>query len=60
MHESYEIRQVANGFMVVPGSGWVRNGQAMGSEVHVFPTWPEASKWLGDHFRVEPIERPLK
>jgi len=48
---TWEIRRVANGFMVMPARFY---GDATDTqEVHVFTLWSEASKFIGDQFRQE-------
>jgi hypothetical protein len=50
---SFEILQVANGFLVNPVANVNQGNYWMQSDVQVFNTWPEASKWLGDQFRAK-------
>jgi hypothetical protein len=45
------VWQVANGFKVTPAPSFMRGEAWSTAEEYVFPTWAEASKWLGDQFR---------
>jgi hypothetical protein len=49
--ESYEVQKVANGFQVLPPRSFTHDRVYALRDVYVFPTWAEASKWLGDQFR---------
>lgn len=45
---SYEIRKVANGYMVFPAYSINRDRGMMsdGSDYYVFETWEKAAEWL--------------
>lgn len=49
----YQITTVGNGIMVMPAPDLSRDRWFHDKDVYVFPTWPEASKWIGDQFRAE-------
>jgi hypothetical protein len=51
---AYLIIQVAIGFVV--GDQEPNRYSTIDSTTRVFPTWAEASKWLGDRFRGVPEE----
>jgi hypothetical protein len=43
----YEVRPVANGYMVLPAMGWNHGGRPVDSEeVYVFSTEAQVADWL--------------
>ena len=48
---SFEIRKVANGFIVLPPRDITRDFVVDESAVHVFSTWQKASAWINDQFK---------
>jgi hypothetical protein len=53
---SYQIDKVANGFMVRFPPDLSRDCVYRMSEVYVFPTWADASEWLGERLGEPPEE----
>jgi hypothetical protein len=49
--QEYEVRKVANGFIVTPVPGFAERRDGMAPEdIYVFSTWAEAAAWLGEAF----------
>jgi hypothetical protein len=48
---NYQIKKVANGFMVMPGPSYNRDCAYLDSDIHVFRTWRQASAWINAQFK---------
>lgn len=45
-----EVRQVANGYVVMPAAGYERGTVTSDSERYVFQTFAELVAWMSEHF----------
>lgn len=45
-----EVRQVANGYVVMPAAGYERNSTTGDNERYVFQTFAELIAWMSEHF----------
>lgn len=45
-----EVRQVANGYVVMPAAGYERNTVTGDHERYVFQTFAELIAWMNEHF----------